>query len=141
MKRKLKKLNLKIGTIYVEPYDCETNEESGRSKIYDSIGNYLTYISTESITEQQYYNILADLLKPTNIQDFIENKLFVKSYDYDTDLDNLLYSLYDSVDDETFTQLENDISTNSEEKLISDYCVNKIGKYYLYIDDILYRWG
>ena len=141
MKRKLKKLNLKIGAIYVEPYDCETNEERGRSKIYDSIGNYLTYISTESITEQQYYNILADLLKPTNIQDFIENKLFVKSYDYDTDLDNLLYSLYDSVDDETFTQLENDISTNSEEKLISDYRVNKIGKYYLYIDDILYRWG
>lgn len=50
--KQLKQLNLGWGTIYVEPYQSETNEEENRSKIYDELGNYLDYISTESITEE-----------------------------------------------------------------------------------------
>mgnify|MGYP004595840365 CR=1 FL=1 len=134
--RQLKKLNLGWGTIYVEPYQNETNEEQDRSKIYDELGNYLDYISTESITEQEYNNILADYLKTTDIENFIEKGLLVNSYDYDENLEDLLYSIFETSceTDEDFELLEKNIKTINEEELITKYCINKIGKWYFFLN-------
>nr|DAT76265.1 MAG TPA: hypothetical protein [Caudoviricetes sp.] len=134
--RQLKKLNLGWGTIYVEPYQSETNEEENRSKIYDELGNYLDYISTESITEQEYYNILADYLKATDIEDFIENKLLVDSYDCSESLENTICSTFETTceTDEDFEKLENDIKTKNEKDLMEEYCINKIGKWYFFLN-------
>lgn len=134
--RQLKKINLKWGTIYAEPYQSETNEEENRSKIYDELGNYLDYISTESITEEEYNNILVDYLKATDIKDFIENKLLVDSYDYDENLEDLLYSIFETSceTDEDFELLEKNIKTRNEEELMTKYCINKIGKWYFFLN-------
>lgn len=134
--RQLKKLNLGWGTIYVEPYQSETNEEENRSKIYDELGNYIDYISTESITEQEYNNILADYLKATDIEDFITNCLLVDSCDYGENLENVLYSVFETTceTDEDFEKLENDIKTKNEKELMEEYCINKIGKWYFFLN-------
>lgn len=134
--KQLKQLNLGWGTIYVEPYQSETNEEENRSKIYDELGNYLDYISTESITEEQYNNILADYLKATDIEDFIENGLLVDSYDYDKNLEDLLYSIFETSceTDEDFEKLKKNIKTKNEKELMEEYCINKIGKWYFFLN-------
>ena len=134
--KQLKKLNLGWGTIYVEPYQSETNEEENRSKIYDELGNYLDYISTGSITEQEYYNILADYLKAADIEDFIENKLLVDSHDCSESLENIICSTFKSTceTDEDFEKLENDIKTKNEKELMEEYCINKIGKWYFFLN-------
>lgn len=134
--KQLKKLNLGWGTIYAEPYQNETNEEENRSKIYDELGNYLDYISTESITEEEYNNILTYYLKTTDIKDFIENGLLIDSYDYCENLIDLLDCVFGSTyeTDEDFDQYQKDIETKSEEELMEKYYINKIGKWYFFLN-------
>ena len=57
----------------------------------------------------------------------------INSWDYGTDLNNLLYSIYEDTDNDTFEQLETDIATLNDEQLMSEYCINKIGKWYFYL--------
>lgn len=134
--KQLKQLNLGWGTIYVEPYQSETNEEQDRSKIYDELGNYLDYIDTECITEEEYYNILADLLKATDIDNFITQYLLVDSYDCSESLENTICSAFESTceTDEDFEQLEKDIKAKNEKELMEEYCINKIGKWYFFLN-------
>lgn len=134
--KQLKKLNLKWGTIYVEPYQSKTNEEENRSKIYDEFGNYIDYINTEHITEKQYNDILCEHLLSKGVEDFIENGLLIDSYDYCENLIDLLDCVFGSTfeTDEDFEQYQKDIETKSEEELMEKYYINKIGKWYIFLN-------
>lgn len=134
-KKKMIKVNMNWGGhIYVEPYHCENNEEEDRSKIYDEKGCYLSYIDTEFTTLGQFKEILENYKNSKSLANFIENYLGINSWDYGEDLNNLLYSIYDDTDNDIFKRLETDIATLNDEQLMGEYCINKIGKWYFYLD-------
>ena len=134
-KKKMIKVNMSWGGhIYVEPYHCGDNEEENRSKIYDEKGYYLSYIDTEFTTLGQFKEMLKNYKNSKSLENFVKNYLCINSWDYGTDLNNLLYSIYEDTDNDTFEQLETDIATLNEEQLMSEYCINKIGKWYFYLD-------
>ena len=54
------------------------------------MGNYLDYISTESITEKEYNNIITEYIQSKDIQDFITNCLLIDSCDYGENLEKIL---------------------------------------------------
>ena len=67
--------NEKVGVFYIEPYDEALREEPDRIKVYDSDGQYFSYIYDGDIIplSLQKYNYLIALLETApNIVDVID---------------------------------------------------------------------
>ena len=64
--------NEKVGVFYIEPYDEALREEPDRIKVYDSDGQYFSYIYDGDIIPlslQKYNNLIALLETAPNIVD------------------------------------------------------------------------
>lgn len=129
---KLKKIKIKSlnGFIYVEPYS-DKNEEEERAKIYDENMQYLDYIYLPSITKKQYNAIVKGIKNVKSIQELIEERFCVQSYDCSQNLSDLLYSIFDGEED--IREMERDLMFLSEEEVLEKYAINKIGDYYFYL--------
>ena len=67
--------NEKVGVFYIEPYDEALREEPDRIKVYDSDGQYFSYIYDGDIIPlslQKYNNLTALLETAPNIVDVID---------------------------------------------------------------------
>ena len=67
--------NEKVGVFYIEPYDEALREEPDRIKVYDSDGQYFSYIYDGDIIPlslQKYNNLIALLEAAPNIVDVID---------------------------------------------------------------------
>ena len=67
--------NEKVGVFYIEPYDEALREEPDRIKVYDSDGNYFSYIYDGDIIPlslQKYNNLITLLETAPNIVDVID---------------------------------------------------------------------
>ena len=67
--------NEKVGVFYIEPYDEALREEPDRIKVYDSDGQYFSYIYDGDIIPlslQKYNNLIALLETAPNIVDVID---------------------------------------------------------------------
>ena len=67
--------NEKVGVFYIEPYDEALREEPNRIKVYDSDGQYFSYIYDGDIIPlslQKYNNLIALLETAPNIVDVID---------------------------------------------------------------------
>ena len=67
--------NEKVGVFYIEPYDEALREEPDRIKVYDSDGQYFSYIYDGDIIPlslQKYNNLITLLETAPNIVDVID---------------------------------------------------------------------
>lgn len=134
-KVKIKSLN---GFIYVEPYS-DKNEEEESAKIYDQNMQYLDYIYLPSITKKQYNSIIKGIKNIKSIQELIEERFCVQSYDCSQNLSDLLYSIFDGEQadieeaEKNIREMERDLMFLSEEEVLDKYAINKVGDYYFYL--------
>ena len=111
----------------------DKNEEEERAKIYDENMQYLDYIYLPSITKKQYNAIVKGIKNVKSIQELIEERFGVQSYDCSQNLSDLLYSIFDGEED--IREMERDLMFLSEEEVLEKYAINKIGDYYFYLGD------
>ena len=129
----LQPVETKLGIIYVEMFD-DSREESDRIKVFDSEKRYLDYISVDMLENCSNFSgkTIEEKFKAyiDDVQLFktIEDLLFFFNVNYEflsTDWKEVVQYM------KTFSIDECD----SEEKLLTNEWINKIGKYYIVVSE------
>lgn len=146
----MKAINTKFGTIYIEDLEYDRHcpamrEEEDRIKIFDSLGRYLDYWSMECLEdfvesenktlEEAYQDIFRRYEDADNLSTFCPDiryatndaekmALFMQA-DYDLDIDGR----------ELVAMIFTKNSKKLEELVLSNDFVNKIGDWYILIEE------
>lgn len=122
----MRKVETKFGDIYVDNLDDHTREQ-GRVKFYDSECKYLDYISDEALSSMaelhnmsvsEYYYQMLDVIKAfAKISDFLD------------------YIGVPYVATSTDVEFFSDLVGVDKENLLDNEWVNKIGKWWILIEE------
>lgn len=128
------------GYIYVEKFG--KGEEDGRAKIYDSNWQYLDYLDTEHITKQTYKEMIKQLQRARDMDDFAENSLCCETFDCGFSAGDVIDAMHDNefvgyedYEDckQIIDELKNDYATLSDADLCRKYDVNRVGDWYIFL--------
>ena len=131
----LQEIKTKFGSIYME--QLGEQEEKERFKILDSNKNYMTYIDTtvfeevaessETTTESIYRDWCESLIKYETIEELVD--ILGLETDIDTtDWKKAAEFIFNPFED-------SDYEEHSEQELLENEWVNKIGDYYIVISE------
>lgn len=131
------------GYVYVEKF--RKGEEENRSKIFDENMIYLDYIDTEHLTQRGFNKIIENMKQQEHISDFLTKGLNWEYFTYSIFLEEVVDEIFrysyenygkDIFCKEEIDQIENDLKILSKSQFCSKYGINKIGMYFLFLQDV-----
>lgn len=136
------KIETKYGSFYIE--DEIYRQEEDRIQLFDSLGRWLDYFTIECIEETwggSYSDFVEEIMRKTKsfdrVDEFLEY-LGINSYTISENWEDLLEDIYPnegeiSYDEITKVWKTRDGETITEETILKNEWVNKIGKNYILV--------
>lgn len=123
----MRKIETKFGDLFIE--ELNNVEEKGRIKIYDSEKRYLDYRSFETLEDFARIN-------KTSLEE--EYQIFIERLESDITIENLISNFIDNRYDlitKDWKKTASLLEENSEEELLNNEWVNKIGDYWIVVSE------
>lgn len=135
----MKKIETKFGTLYIEEENDE--RENGRIKIYDSENRYFDYYNLEYLEEgktvAEFVEETAKWIAECKSLDSLLEELGINYYSKSDDWTDLLEDMYESarcVDGKWYDAIDG--SEITEQTIMENDYVNKVGNVYIFVSDI-----